>query len=105
VGIALYFYNILEDRNNIGYFAFFFAAIIIIEHAYSECLYWRTTSRFRFSLELAIFFTVILYFIVLKIFWPLSNLIALSFAGLFCIMCLRFLAIAYLLNKIKAHKS
>jgi hypothetical protein len=24
---------------------------------------------------------------------------------LFCIMCLRFLAIVYLLNKIKAHKS
>ena len=105
VGIALYFYNILEDRNNIGYFAFFFAAIVILEIAYSECLYWRTTARVRLSLDTAIVFIVILYFVVLKIFWPLSNLIALSFAGLFCIMCLRFLAIAHLLNKIKAHKS
>ena len=105
VGIALYFYNILEDRNNIRYFAFFFAAIIILEIAYSECLYWRTTVRVRLSLDTAIVFIVILYFVVVKIFWPLSNLIVIYFTGLFCIMCLRFLAIAYLLNKIKAHKN
>ena len=104
LGIALYFYNILEDRSNIGYFAFFFAAVIIFESAYGECLYWRTTARVRLSLDLVIIFMIILYFVVLKTFWPLSNLIALSFVGLFCIMCLRFILIAYLLNKIKVHK-
>jgi hypothetical protein len=105
LGIALYFYNILEDRSNIGYFAFFFAAIIILESAYSECLYWRTTARARLSLDLAIVVIIILYFVVLKIFWPLSNLIVLSFAGLFCIMFLRFLLIIYLLNRIKVRNS
>jgi hypothetical protein len=105
LGIALYFYNIFEERSNIGYFAFFFAAIIILENAYSECLYWRTTARVRFGLDLVIVFIFILYFVVLKIFWPLSNLIVLSFVGLFCIMCLRFFLIIYLLNKIKVHKN
>lgn len=105
VGIALYFYNILEDRSNIGYFAFFFTAIIIIENVYSECLYWRTTARVRLSLDLVITFMAILYFVVLKMFWPLSNLIALTFVGLFCLMILRFLVIVYLLNKIKLHVS
>ena len=104
-GIALYFYNILEDRSNIEYFVFFFTAIIILEIAYSECLYWRTTARVRLILESVIVFIVILYFVILKIFWPLSNLIVVYFTGLFCIMCLRFLAIAYLLNKIKAQKN
>ena len=105
VGIALYFYNILEGRSNIGYFSFFFAAIIILENPYSECLYWRTTARVRLSLDLLITFMAILYFVVLKIFWPLSNLIALTFMGLFCLMILRFLVIVYLLNKIKLHVS
>ena len=105
VGIALYFYNILEGRSNIEYFVFFFTAIIILEIAYIECLYWRTTARVRLSLESVIVFIAILYFVILKIFWPLSNLIVVYFTGLFCIMCLRFLTIAYLLNKIKAYKS
>jgi hypothetical protein len=105
VGIALYFYDILEGRSNIGYFSFFFAAIIILENAYSECLYWRTTARVRLSLDLVITFMAILYFVSLKMFWPLSNLIALSFVGLFCLMILRFLVIVYLLNKIKLHAS
>jgi hypothetical protein len=105
LGIALYFYNIIEDSSNIEYFAFFFAAVIILENAYSECLYWRTTARVRLSLDLVIIFMLILCFVVLKMFWPLSNLVALSFAGLFCILCLRLILIAYLLNKIKAHES
>ena len=105
LGIAFYFYNILEGRSNIVYFAFFFAAILILENAYSECLYWRTTPRIRLSLDLIIIIMLILYFVVLKMFWPLSNLVALNFAGLFCVMCLRFILIAYLLNKIKVHKS
>lgn len=104
MGITLYFYNILEDRSNIGYFAFFFAAIIIFESTYSECLYWRTTARVRLSIDLVIVFITILYFVVLKKFWPLSNFIVLSFVGLFCIMCLRFLLIVYLLNRIKVYK-
>jgi hypothetical protein len=105
VGIALYFYDILEGRSSIGYFSFFFAAIIILENAYSECLYWRTTARVRLSLDLVIIFMAILYFVVLKMFWPLSNLIILTFVGLCCLMILRFLVIVYLLNKIKLHVS
>lgn len=105
VGIALYFYDILEGRSNIGYFSFFFAAIIILENVYSECLYWRTTARVRLSLDLVITFMAILYFVVFKMFWPLSNLITLTFVGLFCLMILRFLVIVYLLNKIKLHVS
>jgi hypothetical protein len=105
VGVALYFYDILEGRSNIGYFSFFFAAIIILENVYSECLYWRTTARVRLGLDLVITFMAILYFVVLKMFWPLSNLVALTFAGLFCLMIIRFLVIVYLLNKIKLHVS
>jgi hypothetical protein len=105
LGIALYFNNISEDRGEIKYFTFFFAAIIILENAYAESLYWRTTSWARLNLDLVIIFILILCFVVLKIFWPLSNLIPLSLTVMFCIMCLRFILIAYLLNKIKVLKS
>ena len=105
LGIALYYYNdIKEDSGNIGHFAFFFAAIVTFTVAYAERLYWVISTPVRLALDVAIVTTFILLFVVLTIFWPSLNFIVLGLVLLFCLMCIRLIAIMYLLNANKVHK-
>ncbi len=100
IGIALYFYNDpTEEIGNIGYFAFFFAAIVTFTVAYTERLYWATTAGLRLALDTAIVAAFIFSVVGLTIFWPSPYLIVLSLGLLFCLMCIRVLAMIYLLSK------
>jgi hypothetical protein len=105
LGIALYYYNdVKEDNGNIGYFAFFFAAIVTFTVAYAERLYWVISTPVRLALDVVIAITFILLFVVLTIFWPSNNSIVYSLVLLFCLMCIRLIVIMYLLNKTKVYK-
>lgn len=106
VGIALYYQNdTAEGFSNIGYFAFFFAAIVTFSVAYTERLYWATTAGIRLALDSSIAIIFILSVVALTIFLPSSYLIVSSLWLLFCLMCIRVLGMMYLLSKISAHNN
>lgn len=105
LGVVLYYYNDnKENIGNIGHFAFFLAAIVTFSVAYTERLYWATSTLIRLALDLTIFSIFILLVIILINFWSSSNFVAYSLVILFCLMCIRLLAIIYLLNKTKTQK-
>ena len=102
IGISLYFIkDIFEEAGQLGYFAFFFASIVTFSVAYVERLYWATTAGKRLILESSIVISFLLSVVILIMFWPKDYLVFLSLVMLFCFMCLRVLAMIYLLNKNK----
>ena len=105
MGIFLYFY---EDPNglilDIGFFAFFFAAIALYSVAYLERLYWATTAKLRLTLDSTIAFLFILISSAFLIFWPSLNFPVVILAILFCLMCLRAIGAIYLLRKVSLNK-
>ena len=106
IGIALYFYNnTAEADGHIGYFAFFFAAIITFSVAYTERLYWATTAGVRLALDSVIVIAFILSVVALTMFWPTPYLIILSLGLLLFLMCIRVIIIMYLLSKTSAHNT
>ena len=106
LGITIYYQNDPADGvENIGYFAFFFAAIVTFTVAYTERLYWVTTAGVRLALDAAIVAAFIFSVLVLKMFWPSSYLIISSLGILFCLMCIRVLVMMYLLSKMSAHNN
>ena len=106
IAIGLYTHN---DHNegveNIGYFAFLFAAVVTFTVAYTERLYWAASAGIRFLLDAVILGLFISLIIVLILFWPISNLVVVSFGILFCLMCFRVLAMMYLLRNTKLDNS
>lgn len=104
IGFVLYFHSGIADAaNNIGYFAFFFAAIVTYTVAYNERLYWATSAGVRLTLDFSIVCIFIVSIIILTAFVPSSYLILFSLAILFCLMCIRVIAMIYLLSKKKQH--
>jgi hypothetical protein len=106
LGIAIYFQNDPADGfEHIGFFAFFFSAIVTFTVAYTERLYWVATAGVRLALDATIVAAFVFSVLVLKMFWPSSYLIVLSLGILFCLMCIRVLVMMYLINKISAYNN
>tara|TARA_B100000989_G_C19489230_1_gene448984 strand:- start:884 stop:1462 length:579 start_codon:yes stop_codon:yes gene_type:complete len=101
IGIVLYFYNSTE---NIGYFAFFFAAIVTFSVAYGERLYWATTAGIRLTLDSLTVGVFLISIIILTAFVSSTYLIAFSLATLFSLLCMRVLVMIYLLSNFFGNK-
>ncbi len=99
IGIAFYFFSINEGTiKNIGYFAFFFAAIVTFSVAYSERLYWATTAGVRLTVDSLIVGIFLISVIALTAFISAEYLVVSCLAILFCLMCIRVLVMIYLLS-------
>jgi hypothetical protein len=106
VGIVIYFFNQkINSIENLGYFAFFFAGIIMFTVAYSERLYWITKAKARLTLDLVIFSLLIFLILVSSIFIHSENLLVLSLGILFFLLCLRVLSMIHLIRKNSFNKS
>ena len=106
VGIVIYFFNQkINSIENLGYFAFFFAGIIMFTVSYSERLYWITKAKARLTLDLVIFSLLIFLILVSSIFIHSENLLVLSLGILFFLLCLRVLSMIHLIRKNSFNKS
>lgn len=100
IAFYLYFFgNVSNGSENLGYFAFFFAAVVTYTVAYAERFYWATSAKTRLTLDASIGAVFLIVISILSKLLSSYDLLFFSLILLFCLLCLRVLIMMYMLSK------
>jgi len=99
-GLVLVFSDILKAEDaNIGYFAFFIAALFTLKNAHTERLYWVVDVVHRIALDIFIFILLAALITLVLVFTESPDNISWCLGSLLFLLCIRYSVMGFLLRK------